>query len=110
MTEEYMRAAALVGERNRSLTYLNNTLARYTTDGFNGWSHLDWNLAAHGGEAWFPSNANGATGLFTDVLGIQPTAAGVTIAPNIPASMDGSTVTRTIHANDPLTVFYHDEL
>lgn len=110
MTEEYMRAAALVGERSQSLTYLNNTLARYTKDGFNGYSFLDWQLNPHTGEAWFPSNANGATGLFSDVLGIQPTAGGVTIAPNIPASMNGTTVTRTIHATDALTVIYRDEL
>lgn len=110
MTEEYMRAAALVGERSQSLTYLNNTLARYTKDGFNGYSFLDWQLNPHTGEAWFPSNANGATGLFSDVLGIQPTAGGVTIAPNIPASMNGTSVTRTIHAEDALTVTYRDEL
>lgn len=110
MTEEYMRAAALVGERSQSLDYLNNTLARYTKDGFNGYSFMDWQLNPHTGEAWFPSNANGATGLFSDVLGIQPTAGGVTIAPNIPASMNGTSVTRTIHAKDALTVTYRDEL
>lgn len=110
MTEEYMRAAALVGERSQSLTYLNNTLIRYTKDGFDGYSFLDWQLKPHTGEAWFPSNANGATGLFSDVLGIQPTPDGVTIAPNIPASMNGTSVTRTIHAADALTVTYRNEL
>lgn len=110
MTEEYMRAAALVGERDSSLTYLNNTVARYAKDGFNGYSFLDWQLNPHNGEAWFPSNANGAAGLFSDVLGIQPTASGVTIAPNIPASMAGTSVTRTIHADDTLTVRYDSEL
>ncbi|GAA4345576.1 hypothetical protein GCM10023087_07670 [Microbacterium rhizosphaerae] len=110
MTEEYMRAAALVGERDTSLAYLDNTLARYTKDGFNGFSFVDWQLRPHTGEAWFPSNANGAAGLFSDVLGIQPTASGVTIAPNIPAKMNGTSVTRTIHANDTLTVRYNSEL
>ncbi|GAA5190819.1 hypothetical protein GCM10023322_46840 [Rugosimonospora acidiphila] len=112
MTEEYMRAAAVVGERDRSLTYLNSTLNRYTQDGFNGWSYLNWfdQVRAGAQEAWFPSNANGASGLFDDVLGIQPTADGVTIAPNIPDSMNGTTVTRTIHAADSLTVDYTNEL
>lgn len=110
MTEEYMRAASLVGERSQSLTYLNNTLARYTKDGFDGFSFVDWQGNPHTGEAWFPSNANGAAGLFSDVLGIQPTANGVTIAPNIPSTMDGTTVTRTIHSADTLTVRYNDEL
>lgn len=110
MTQEYMQAAAAVGERDRSLTYLNNAVSRYTQDGFNGFSFLDWNLGVHGGEAWFPSNANVGTGLYTDVLGIKPTSAGVTIAPNIPKAMDGTTVTKTIHADDTLTVKYHDEL
>ncbi|MCL2729393.1 MAG: discoidin domain-containing protein [Actinomycetia bacterium] len=112
MTEEYMRAAAALGERSRSLTYLNNTLDRYTKDGFNGWSRLTWFLTARPGgqEAWFPANANGAAGLYSDVLGIQPTATGVTVAPNIPAAMDGTTVTRTIHDTDRLSVTYHSEL
>ncbi|GAA5189832.1 hypothetical protein GCM10023322_43450 [Rugosimonospora acidiphila] len=110
MTEEYMRAAAMVGERDRSLTYLNNTVDRYTQDGFNGFSFLDWTLQPHGGEAWFPSNANGAAGLFSDVLGIQPTGTGVTIAPNIPSAMNGTTVTKTIHGTDSLTVDYRNEL
>lgn len=112
LTEEYMRAAALVGERDRSLTYLNNAVARYTQDGYDGWSYLTWFLTPRFGccEAWFPANANPAAGLFTDMLGIQPTAAGVTIAPNIPASMDGTTVTKTIAAADSLTVTYHKEL
>jgi hypothetical protein len=110
MNQEYMQAAALVGERNRSLTYLNNAVSRYTQDGFDGFSFLDWKLAAHGGEAWFPSNANVGTGLFSDVLGIKPTAQGVTIAPNIPRAMDGTTVTKAIHAEDTVTVTYNDEL
>lgn len=112
MTEEYMRAAALVGERQRSLTYLNNTVARYTQDGFNNFSYLTWFLKSRYGccEAWFPSNANGAAGLYSDVLGIQPTATGVTIAPNIPASMNGSTVTRAVGTSGTVTVAYHDEL
>lgn len=110
MTEEYMRAAALVGERSQSLAYLNNTVERYTKDGFDGFSFMDWQLQPRFGEAWFPSNANGATGLFSDVLGIQPTAGGVTIAPNIPQEMNGTSVTRTIHANDKLTITYTNEL
>lgn len=112
LTEEYMRAAAMVGERDRSLTYLNNAVARYTEDGYDGWSYLTWFLTPRFGccEAWFPSNANPAAGLFTDMLGIQPTAAGVTIAPNIPASMDGTTVTKTVDAADRLAVTYHNEL
>jgi hypothetical protein len=110
MTQEYMRAAAMVGERDRSLTYLNNAVSRYTKDGYNNFSFLDWNLGVHGGEAWFPSNANAGTGLFTDVLGIEPTAEGVTVAPNIPSSMNGTKVTKAIHADDSLTVTYHDEL
>ncbi|WP_335982525.1 discoidin domain-containing protein [Streptomyces sp. CA2R106] len=112
MTEEYMRAAAVLGERSRSLTYLDNTLERYTQDGFDGWSRLTWFLTARAGgqEAWFPANANGATGLYSDVLGIQPTAAGVTVAPNIPAAMNGTAVSRTIHSADRLSVTYHNEL
>lgn len=111
MTEEYMRAAALVGERNQSLTYLNRTVSRYTDDGFDGWSFLhSLNLTPSTGEAWFPSNANGAAGLFSDMLGIQPTAGGVTVAPNIPVQMDGTHVTKTIHANATLTVTYRTEL
>jgi len=112
LTEEYMRAAAMVGERARSLTYLNNTVDRYKRDGFVGWSYLTWFLTPRFGccEAWFPANANGAAGLFSDVLGIQPTATGVTIAPNIPASMDGTKVTRTIDGSDTLSVTYRSEL
>src|SRR5215207_5241156 len=70
MTEMYMRAANVVGERERSLTYLDNTLARYTKDGFNGWSFLDWSLKPRLGEAWFPSNANAAGGVYSSMLGI----------------------------------------
>ncbi|TIC79271.1 discoidin domain-containing protein [Nocardioides sp. GY 10127] len=110
MTEEYMRAAATVGERGRSLDYLNNTVDRYTWDGFNGWSFVDWDLGEHTSEAWFPSNANGAGGLYTEVLGIQPTAEGVTVAPNIPTAMDGTSVTRAVHDTDTVTVTYRDEL
>jgi hypothetical protein len=112
LTEEYMRAAAVLGERDRSLTYLNNLVARYTRDGFNGWSMLTWFLTPRYGccEAWFPSNANGAAGLFTDILGIQPTASGVTVAPNIPSAMNGTTVTKAIGSSDEVTVTYHSEL
>ena len=110
MTEMYMRAANVVGERERSLTYLDNTLARYTEDGFNGWSFLDWSLKPRLGEAWFPTNANAAGGVYTSMLGIQPTADGVTIAPNFPAAMNGSSVTKTIHESDSLTVTYHSVL
>jgi F5/8 type C domain len=110
MTEMYMRAANVVGERERSLTYLDNTLARYTEDGFNGWSFLDWSLKKRLGEAWFPTNANAAGGIYTSMLGIQPTADGVTIAPNFPAAMNGSSVTKTIHESDSLTVTYHSVL
>ncbi len=110
MTEMYMRAANVVGERERSLTYLDNTLDRYTEDGFNGWSFLDWSLKKRLGEAWFPTNANAAGGVYTSMLGIRPTAHGVTIAPNFPAAMDGSNVTKTIHDADTLTVTYHSVL
>jgi hypothetical protein len=110
MTEMYMRAASFVGERERSLTYLDNTLARYTRDGFYGWSFMDWSLEPRFGEEWFPTNANAAGGLFSSMLGIRPTADGVTIAPNIPAEMDGTSVTRTIHEADSLTVTYHSVL
>lgn len=110
MTEMYMRAAAVVGERERSLTYLDNTLERYTEDGFNGWSFLDWSLKPRFGEAWFPTNANAAGGVYTSMLGIRPTADGVTIAPNFPAEMNGSSVTRTIHDADSLEVTYHTVL
>ncbi|GAB3608606.1 hypothetical protein GCM10027414_07310 [Humibacter ginsengiterrae] len=111
MTEEYMRAAAIVGERNQSLAYLDRTAARYTKDGFNGFSFLhSVSLTPSTGEAWFPSNANGAAGLFSDMLGIQPTADGVRIAPNIPKQMDGTRVTKTIHSQGELTVDYRSEL
>ncbi|WP_243063576.1 discoidin domain-containing protein [Humibacter sp. RRB41] len=111
MTEEYMRAAAIVGERNQSLSYLDRTASRYTQDGFNGFSFVhSTSLAPSTGEAWFPSNANGAAGLFSDMLGIQPTADGVTIAPNIPKQMDGTHVSKTIHADGKLTVSYRSEL
>ena len=110
MTEMYMRAANVVGERERSLTYLDNTLARYTEDGFNGWSFLDWSLKPRFGEEWFPTNANAAGGVYTSMLGIRPSADGVTIAPNFPEAMDGSEVTKTIHSADRLTVTYHSVL
>lgn len=111
MTEEYMRAAAIVGERNSSLTYLDNTLARYTQDGFNGWSFLNsLTLQPRPGEAWFPANANAAAGVYSDMLGIQPTADGLTIAPNIPASMYGTHVTEKIHSSDTVSITYHSEL
>lgn len=108
-TELYMRAAAFVGERERSLDYLDATLERYTEDGFVGWSFMDWSLEPRFGEAWFPSNANAASGLFTAMLGIQPTADGVTVAPNLPAEMNGTSVTREV-AGHELTVVYHDAL
>lgn len=110
MTEMYMRAAAFAGERERSLTYLDNTLARYTEDGFNGYSFMDWSLKKRFGEAWFPTNANAAGGVYRQMLGIQPTSGGVTIAPNFPEAMNGSSVTKTIHADDSLTVTYHSVL
>jgi hypothetical protein len=110
MTEMYMRAAAFVGERERSLSYLDATLARYTEDGYHGYSFLDWSLKPRFGEDWFPTNANAAGGVYRQMLGIQPTADGVTIAPNFPAAMNGSAVTKTIHADDSLTVTYHSVL
>jgi hypothetical protein len=108
-TELYMRAAAFVGERERSLDYLDATLERYTEDGFVGWSFLDWSLEPRLGEAWFPSNANAAAGLFTSVLGIQPTGDGVVVAPNVPERMNGTTVTREVD-DEELTVTYNDAL
>ncbi|GAA1929789.1 hypothetical protein GCM10009775_22340 [Microbacterium aoyamense] len=110
MTELYMKAAAFVGERDRSLEYLDATLERYTRDGFVGWSFLDWSLEPRFGEEWFPTNANAAGGVYTAMLGIQPQPDGVQIAPNFPAAMNGTTVTRTIHENDELTVTYHSVL
>jgi hypothetical protein len=110
MTELYMKAAAVVGERERSLEYLDNTLERYTRDGFVGWSFMDWSLEPRFGEAWFPTNANAAGGVYTAMLGIKPEPHGVTIAPNFPAAMNGTSVTRTIHEEDELTVTYHTVL
>ena len=110
MTELYMKAAAVVGERERALTYLDNTLERYTRDGFVGWSFMDWSLEPRFGEEWFPTNANAAGGVYTAMLGIKPTPGGVTIAPNFPAAMDGTSVTRTIHEADELSVTYHSVL
>jgi hypothetical protein len=110
MTELYMKAAAVVGERERSLGYLDNTLERYTRDGFVGWSFMDWSLEPRFGEEWFPTNANAAGGVYTAMLGIKPTPGGVTIAPNFPTAMNGTSVTRTIHEEDELTVTYHTVL
>lgn len=110
MTELYMKAAAFVGERDRSLTYLDTTLERYTRDGFVGWSFLDWSLEPRFGEEWFPTNANAAGGLYTAMLGIRPQRDGVEVAPNIPSAMNGTSVTRTIHERDELTVTYHSVL
>jgi F5/8 type C domain len=110
MTELYMKPAAFVGERDRSLEYLDNTLERYTRDGFVGWSFLDWSLEPRFGEEWFPTNANAGGGVYTAMLGIRPTPEGVEIAPNFPAEMNGTSVTRTIHEDDELTVTYHSVL
>lgn len=110
MTELYMKAAAFVGERDRSLEYLDATLERYTRDGFVGWSFLDWSLEPRFGEEWFPTNANAAGGVYTAMLGIQPQLGGVVIAPNFPEAMNGTTVTRTIHERDELAVTYHSVL
>lgn len=108
-----MAAAAKIGERDRSLAYLNQVVNRYKSDGFRGWSHLDWNLNAPGGvfqEKWFPVNAIAASGLYRWMPGIQPTRSGVTIAPNIPAAMNGTNVAVKIRGTENLSVNYVNEL
>lgn len=109
--EDYMAAAAKVGERDMSLTYLNNVLQRYQKDGFNGFSHLNWSLSNPGGfqERWFPVNANAAAGLYKWMLGVQPTRNGITIAPNIPSSMNSSNVTETVRGTETISITYFSE-
>lgn len=109
MTEEYARAAAVVGERERTLTYINNALELYTRDGYNGYSYVTWTGAPKSQEAWFPSNANVGTGLYLDVLGINATAEGVEVAPNIPTDMVGTSITQGVHGGS-ISVDYTGQL
>jgi hypothetical protein len=110
MTEEYARAAAVVGERERSLKYVNNALKLYTRDGYNGYSYVTWTQHPKAQEAWFPSNANAGTGLYLDILGINATPEGVTVAPNIPKSMVGTSVTHGVHGDEKISVSYLSQL
>jgi len=106
MTEEYMRAAAVVGERERGLKYMNNAVDRYAQDGYVGYSYITWEGAPKKQEEWFPTNANVATGLYLDLLGIRPSRDGLTIAPNFPEEMNGAKVTRQVHPGETATITY----
>lgn len=108
---DYMAAAAKIGKRSQSLTYLENTVSLYKKNGFYGYSHLDWNLNIPKGfqEKWFPVNANAASGLYRYILGIQPTMAGITISPNLSVKMYGTSVTKTIRGSQILKVKYLSE-
>lgn len=108
---DYMAAEAKIGERSKSLTYLENTISLYKKNGFYGFSHLNWDLTIPNGfqEKWFPVNANAASGLYRYILGIQPTRTGITIAPNLPAKMYGTCITKTIRGNQTITVKYLSE-
>jgi hypothetical protein len=107
----YMQAAARVGERAQSLLLLNNVISRYKSDGFVGFSHLNWSLQGTGGfqENSLPVNANAVAGLYRWVLGIQPTVAGITVAPNISPAAYGSSVTEQIRGTQQVTVSYRSE-
>lgn len=104
MTEEYMRAAAVVGERERGVEYMNNAIERYAEDGYIGYSYVTWAGEPKKQEEWFPTNANVAGGMYLDVLGIQPTREGLTLAPNLPKSVNGAEVTREVHPGEYATI------
>jgi len=110
MTEEYMRAAAVVGERERGVEYMNNAIDRYAEDGYIGYSYVTWAGDPKKQEEWFPTNANVAGGMYLDVLGIQPTREGLTLAPNLPKSVNGAEVTREVHPGEFATIRYNNAI
>ena len=96
MTEEYMRAAAVVGERERGVEYMNNAIERY--------ARTDHRVSSsgRGRSGVVPTNARRG-GMYLDVLDpADPRGAHARAEPA--ESVNGAEVTREVHPGEYATI------